>query len=81
MLLAGTLLLPYFGLLQPLGETMLMVKKELCGGNQTFVVGQILSCPEGRVVGCGPQGPSGEAWEHMHHLAEPGMHHGLGWGS
>ncbi|CAK9005799.1 Vacuolar protein sorting-associated protein 11-like [Durusdinium trenchii] len=40
MLLAGTLLLPYFGLLQPLGETMLMVKKELCGGNQTFVVGQ-----------------------------------------
>ncbi|CAJ1387821.1 unnamed protein product [Effrenium voratum] len=39
ILLIGTLLLPYFLLLQPLAESMIAVKTELCGGNQTFVVG------------------------------------------
>lgn len=38
--MAGTLLGPYFYLLQPLAETMMAVKLELCGGNQTFVVGR-----------------------------------------
>lgn len=41
-LLLGTFLVPYLGLLQPLGETMLAVKRELCYGNQTFVVGESL---------------------------------------
>ncbi|CAK9053214.1 unnamed protein product [Durusdinium trenchii] len=33
-----TMWLPYAGLLRPLSVTMLEVKEELCGGNQTFVV-------------------------------------------
>ena len=37
---AGTLLGPYLLLLQPLAASMIAVKKELCGGNQTFVVGR-----------------------------------------
>jgi len=36
----GTLLGPYLLLLQPLAASMIAVKKELCGGNQTFVVGR-----------------------------------------
>ena len=36
----GTLLGPYLFLLQPLAASMIAVKKELCGGNQTFVVGR-----------------------------------------
>jgi len=39
-LLAGTVLMPYFLLLEPQGELMLATKMEMCGGNQTFVVGQ-----------------------------------------
>ena len=39
ILLIGTLLIPYFLLLQPLAESMISVKTELCGGNQNFVVG------------------------------------------
>ncbi|CAJ1403798.1 unnamed protein product [Effrenium voratum] len=40
ILLISTLLIPYFLLLQPLAESMITVKKELCSfGNQTFVVG------------------------------------------
>ena len=39
ILLIGTLLIPYFLFLQPLAESMIAVKTELCGGNQTFVVG------------------------------------------
>lgn len=40
ILLIGTLLGPYLLLLQPLAASMIAVKKELCGGNQTFVVGR-----------------------------------------
>lgn len=40
LLLLSTFILPYVSLLQPLGETMLAVKRELCYGNQTFVVGK-----------------------------------------
>lgn len=36
----GTLLGPYLLLLVPLAESMLDVKRELCFGNQTFVVGR-----------------------------------------
>ena len=39
ILLIGTLLIPYFLLLQPLAESMITAKTELCGGNQSFVVG------------------------------------------
>ena len=38
MVLVCTFFVPFFGLLEPLGESMLAVKTELCGGNQTFVV-------------------------------------------
>ncbi|CAK9019588.1 unnamed protein product [Durusdinium trenchii] len=38
-LLLATVLIPYFVLLQPLGDGMLEIKKEMCGGNLTFVVG------------------------------------------
>jgi len=40
ILLVGTLLGPYLLLLAPLAESMLKVKRELCFGNQTFVVGR-----------------------------------------
>lgn len=40
VLLVGTITLPYFVLLNPLGEQMVQVKHELCAGNQTFVVGR-----------------------------------------
>lgn len=40
LLLLGTFLLPYVSLLQPLGVAMMDVKREMCGGNQTFVVGE-----------------------------------------
>ncbi|CAJ1384007.1 unnamed protein product [Effrenium voratum] len=40
ILLIGTLLIPYLFLLQPLAESMIAVKIELCGGNQTFVIGR-----------------------------------------
>jgi len=43
LLLLSTFILPYVSLLQPLGETMLAVKRELCYGNQTFVVGKSLA--------------------------------------
>ena len=36
----GTLLGPYLLLLVPLAQSMVAVKSELCGGNQTFVVGR-----------------------------------------
>lgn len=42
LLLLGTFLLPYVSLLQPLGDAMMAVKWEMCGGNQTFVVGESL---------------------------------------
>lgn len=42
LLLLLTCLLPYVLLLQPLGETMLAVKRNLCEGNQTFVVAEHL---------------------------------------
>ena len=38
VVLGFTFFVPFFGLLEPLGESMLAVKTELCGGNQTFVV-------------------------------------------
>ncbi|CAJ1327983.1 unnamed protein product [Effrenium voratum] len=38
VLLATTMLVPYFVLLKPQSDTMLQVKWELCGGNRTFVV-------------------------------------------
>ena len=34
----ATITLPWLLLLQPLGDTMLDVKEQLCGGNQTFVI-------------------------------------------
>ncbi|CAK9067330.1 Vacuolar protein sorting-associated protein 11-like [Durusdinium trenchii] len=37
-LLLATFLVPYFSLIQPLVESMVAVKYELCGGNQSFVV-------------------------------------------
>ena len=37
--LVASLILPYTLLVEPLGADMLSVKKELCGGNLTFVVG------------------------------------------
>ena len=36
--LVALVLVVYFSLLVPLGDTMLKVKNELCGGTQTFVV-------------------------------------------
>lgn len=42
LLLLATFLLPYVSLLQPLGDAMMHVKREMCGGNQTFVVGESL---------------------------------------
>ena len=42
LLLLGTFLVPYVSLLQPLGDAMMAVKWEMCGGNQTFVVGESL---------------------------------------
>eukprot|EP00434_Breviolum_minutum_P004569 symbB.v1.2.004031.t2/scaffold227.1/size261201/17 len=38
MLLAATMLIPYFVYLEPLGAGMVTIKHEMCGGNQTFVV-------------------------------------------
>ena len=38
--LLTTLLVPYLVMLQPLGETMALVKHELCGGIQNFVLAQ-----------------------------------------
>ena len=40
LVLLGTLLVPYLIMLQPLGETMASVKRELCGGIQNFVLAQ-----------------------------------------
>ncbi|CAJ1359734.1 unnamed protein product [Effrenium voratum] len=40
VLLVGTVMVPYFLLLEPQGELMLATKMEMCGGNQTFVVGK-----------------------------------------
>ena len=36
--LVALILVVYFSLLVPLGDTMLKVKNELCGGTQTFIV-------------------------------------------
>ena len=41
-LLLGTFVIPYVTLLQPLSETMIVVKRELCAGFKEFVVGQRL---------------------------------------
>ena len=40
LLLLSTLLVPYLAFLKPLTDTMISVKQELCGGNQTFVISQ-----------------------------------------
>lgn len=37
-LLAATMLVPYLVFLEPLGAGMVEIKKEMCAGNQTFVV-------------------------------------------
>ena len=42
LLLLFTLLFPYLCLLQPLGQTMLAVKWNLCAGNQEFAVAKLL---------------------------------------
>lgn len=40
VLLVATILIPYLTLLVPLSDAMVAVKQELCGGNQTFVLGR-----------------------------------------
>jgi O-antigen/teichoic acid export membrane protein len=42
LLLLFTALFPYLALLQPLGQTMLAVKWNLCAGTQQFVVAKLL---------------------------------------
>lgn len=46
-LLLATFLVPYFSLIQPLVESMVAVKYELCGGNQSFVVARNAERPMG----------------------------------
>ena len=48
LLLLFTILFPYLALLQPLGQTMLAVKWNLCAGNQEFAVAKLLGWETGR---------------------------------